>query len=242
MAIKKTKKKLEKKVVFFIVEGATDKNALGRVFTKLYKNKQVKFHFTSGDITSDLNNTSKDAELLIENAVRAYIADKKLKKNDIWEIVQIFDMDGAYIAEDDILEQGDKKFKYTDEGIMTNDKPMVIQRNIHKVELMDFLVSKGEIYGIPYTGYYFSSHLDHALYGVRDLTSDQKVEFSHAFAEEFNGKERSFIDFLSTVVSNGCPDEYKASWDFIKVGLNSLDRHTNLHVYFLKNPDYDLLV
>lgn len=42
-----------KKVFIFIVEGQSDKHALEKIFQKIYRNKNVVFKVTDGDITSD---------------------------------------------------------------------------------------------------------------------------------------------------------------------------------------------
>ena len=53
---------------------------------------------------------------------------------------------------------------------------------------------------------------------------------------EFSGKEKLFVDFLKEEVANGVPDSYPVSWRYIKEGVHSLERHTNLYIYFDKNP------
>ena len=42
-----------KKIVFVIVEGPSDEEALGVVLSKLYSNDEVYVHITHGDITSE---------------------------------------------------------------------------------------------------------------------------------------------------------------------------------------------
>ena len=45
-----------------------------------------------------------------------------------------------------------------------------------------------------------------------------------------------FIDFLKEEVANGVPTAFLASWRYIKEDVHSLERHTNLHIYFEMNP------
>lgn len=45
-----------------------------------------------------------------------------------------------------------------------------------------------------------------------------------------------FIEFLNDEVVNGVPNTMSTSWRFIMDGLHSLERHTNLHIYFIQNP------
>ncbi len=101
---------------------------------------------------------------------------------------------------------------------------------------MDYLLGLDNIKGIRYIGYFMSSNLDHSLYNEQNLPDELKGEYADAFYEEFQGKEKLFVDFLTDEVANGVPDIYPASWRYIKEGVHSLERHTNLHLYFKDNP------
>lgn len=105
------------KVVLFIVEGATDKRALASIFRKIYRNRTVRFEFTHGDITSDETISIKNVEDEIYKYVKSYIDISKIKKSDIWQIVQIFDMDGAYADDSRIVEGETREFFYTEKEI-----------------------------------------------------------------------------------------------------------------------------
>ena len=87
--------------------------------------------------------------------------------------------------------------------------------------------------------YLMSCNLDHALYNEQNLPDELKQKFADAFYEKFIGKESMFIDFLKLEVVNGVPDSFPASWSYIKSELHSLERHTNLHIYFIKHPRPD---
>ena len=231
------KKKVEtKKAVIFIVEGNSDKKALENIFQKIYRHKDVVFKFMNGDITSDINVNKTNVRELIYEKVEEYRKDKKLKKSDIWEIVHIFDTDGAYIPEDAIEQGESSKFVYTTDKIFCKNVENVISRNKLKSEMMEYLLSLGDINGIPYIGYFMSSNLDHALYNEQNLDDELKGEYADAFYEEFQGREKLFVDFLKEEVANGVPDSYPLSWRYIKEDVHSLERHTNLHIYFDKNP------
>lgn len=224
------------KAVVFIVEGATDKKALENIFKKIYRNKEIHYEFTHGDITSDENIDETNVETEIYNYVDKYRKDKKLKISDIWQIVQIFDMDGAYI-DDSCIEQGDSsEFVYSEETIRCKNVQRVIERNRKKRKLMDYLLSLNEIKGISYRCFFLSSNLDHALYNKINLTDEEKTKYADAFYEKFMGREQLFIPFLDMEVVNGVPESYPSSWRYIKSDLNSLHRHTNLNIYFKENP------
>lgn len=231
------KQKLEmKRTVFFIVEGHTDKTALEKIFKAIYKNKNIRFEFTSGDITSDDSMDKAKVYDVINKKVRKYIDDNKLKKTDIWKIVQIFDTDGTYIPETAIIKGETSKYVYSTSDISCSDVLKVKNRNSKKRDMMDYLLSLTDINGIPYQCYFMSCNLDHALYNQQNLNDDDKKKYADTFYEVFIGKEELFIEFLRLEAVNGVPESFPASWRFIKEELHSLERHTNLHIYFYENP------
>ncbi len=224
------------KAVIFIVEGATDKRALENIFKKIYRYKDIHFEFTHGDITSDESIDKGNVEEEIYKFVDKYRKDKKLKLSDIWQIVQIFDTDGAYIDDSNIIRGDSTEIVYSTENISCKNTQKVIDRNKHKREIMDYLLTYDSIKGIPYRCYYLSSNLDHALYNQLNLSDELKSQYSQTFYEQFMGKETLFIKFLDMEVVNGVPESFPASWRYIREELHSLQRHTNLNLYFKENP------
>ena len=89
-----------------------------------------------------------------------------------------------------------------------------------------------KISSIPYRIYYNSCNLEHVLYNeLRDITDEEKQIMSDAFAEKYEGRANEFIDFISDreVAS---PGGYRDTWRFIKEDVNSLNRHSNMHLIF----------
>ena len=125
---------------------------------------------------------------------------------------------------------------YTTENISCKNVEKAKIRNRHKKELMDYLLICDSIKGIPYRCFYLSSNLDHALYNKLNLDDESKSEYALAFYEAFLGKEKLFINFLDMQVVNGVPKNFSASWKYIKAERHSLERHTNLNLYFKENP------
>ena len=124
------------KAVIFIVEGVTDKRALENIFKKIYRYKDIHFEFTHGDITSDENIDKGNVEEEIYKFVDKYRKDKKLKLSDIWQIVQIFDTDGTYIDDSNIIQGDSTEIVYSTENISCKNMQKVINRNKHKREIM----------------------------------------------------------------------------------------------------------
>lgn len=224
------------KVVLFIVEGYTDKTALKQIFQKIYKNKGIHFAFTHGDVTSDDNNTIKNIEEVLYSYILGFKKDNKLENGDIWQVIQLFDMDGAYIEDADIISGENTEIRYDEQHIYCKDVGKVIHRNEHKRELMNHLLTLDHIKSIPYRCFFLSSNLDHALYNRQNLTEEEKQDYADEFVSKFQGHEMKFVEYLESIVVKGVPDSYPSSWRYIREGKHSLERHTNLHIYFKEYP------
>lgn len=167
-----------------------------------------------------------------------YIKDKKIVKKDIAQIIHVFDTDGVYVPDSAIIEGNTKEFWYTTTSISCKDSQRIRNRNKQKRNLMDYLLDLQDIKGISYQGYFMSSNLDHALYDIQNLEDELKGEYADEFYAAFLDLEDKFIDFLKTDVVNGVPDSFPSSWRYIKEGVRSLERHTNLHIFFNQNPHW----
>ena len=90
-----------KKIVFVIVEGPSDDDALGVVFSKFYSKDEVHVEVMHCDITTDFGRTPIVSK--IGNVVKSY-AGHTFKQSDFRQIIHIVDMDGAYIPDENIVE------------------------------------------------------------------------------------------------------------------------------------------
>ncbi len=233
----------KRKVVLFIVEGSSDKQALEKIFQKIYRrSRNIDFKCTDGDISSDEKIDETNVKDRIREIIQDFLDDQKLEKNDIFQVIQLFDMDGAYVPESAIKKGESEHFLYSLDSISCKNPERIKDRNKRKSKVMDYLLSLDVIWDIPYEMYYMSCNLDHALYNEMNLDKESKQDYADAFYERFIGKENKFIDFLVTDVVNGVPDSFPASWRYIKEDLHSLGRHTNLHIYFTKHPRPDGLL
>lgn len=233
----------ERKTIIFIVEGPSDKAALENIFKKIYRrNKEIDFGFTNGDITSNPTVTIANVEDRIYEAVQGVIKDKKLRNSDVIQVVQIFDMDGAYIPDSAIVNGTTYAFKYSTTNISCTYPQRVRERNQCKKELMNYLLKQTMIKSFPYEMYFMSCNLDHALYNEINLDKNLKQEYADEFYEKFLGREHLFPAFLESDVVNNVPDKMEASWRYIKEDLHSLERHTNLHIFFKTHPNPDGLL
>ena len=225
-------KKKAKKVILFLVEGASDLTSL-EFIDNINTNETIKFQITSGDVTSKLNITPQNCREEINKILLSFLERSKLRKTDIIKIIHILDVDGVYIPEINIIEDKNiKKFLYTINGIVAPSKENVQKRNESKKQIVEKLLVTSKINSIPYEMYYMSCNLEHVLHDkLEDISEDEKKELANKFADRFYEKEIEFIDFINNKEFKVLGD-YKATWDFIKKDLNSVNRYSNFWLFF----------
>jgi len=225
-------KKKAKKVILFLVEGASDLTSL-EFIDNINDDETIKFQITSGDITSKSNVTVQNCRDEINKILLFFMGRSKLRKTDIIKIIHILDIDGIYIPEINIVEDKNvKKFLYTTNGIIAPSKEKVQKRNEAKKQILEKLLITSEINSIPYEIYYMSCNLEHVLHNkLVDITEDEKKELANKFADRFYEKEIEFIDFINNKEFKVLGD-YKTTWNFIKEGLNSVNRYSNFWLFF----------
>lgn len=222
-----------KKIVFVIVEGPSDEEALAVILNRLYDKNTIYFHVMRKDITCTGNTSTFNILLKIGNEVRQYAKENHYKKTDFKEIIHIVDMDGAYIPEDCILKDTYKKPIYDLETIRTVNPAGIISRNLQKSSVLNKICSTPKIWDVSYHVFYMSCNLDHVLYNKLNSSDDEKEDDSYQFAKTYKDDLPAFLKFICesdfSVIS-----DYQESWKFIKQEKNSLNRYTNLGLYFLK--------
>lgn len=225
-------KKKAKKVILFLVEGASDLTSL-EFIDNINTNETIKFQITSGDVTSKLNITPQNCREEINKILLSFLERSKLRKTDIIKIIHILDIDGVYIPEINIIEDKNiKKFLYTINVIVAPSKENVQKRNESKKQIVEKLLVTSKINSIPYEMYYMSCNLEHVLHDkLEDISEDEKKELANKFADKFYEKEIEFIDFINNKDFKVLGD-YKATWDFIKKDLNSVNRYSNFWLFF----------
>ena len=252
-------KRPTRKIVLFLVEGKSDREALHIAISELYErideNIEVFFPIIradeeerGGDITTCLYTDKRSRTWWVspENIEEAiyllfledFFDEMKIMPKDISEIIQIVDLDGAYIPDDCILLDPDLAEEespfYTDTSINCIDVEKIVRRNKQKRENLDDLSSRKTIkvksQTKPYSVYYFSSNLDHFLHHNANLDYRQKVTLADSFSSGFIGDVEGFIRTISEDPGAANGMSYDESWSFIKKGTNSLGRHTNLDI------------
>ena len=219
-----------RKIVFVIVEGASDETALGIALNQIFDKESVYVHIMHGDITTRIGVNSKNIVAKLGDEVKGYALRNHFKANDFRQIIHIVDTDAAYLEGDRVLEDADcVELFYQDDGIHTSDVNKVLLRNKQKIENLYRLRSCGKIWGIPYRVYYMSCNLDHVLYDKRNSTDEEKEDDAYAFAKKYKNNVNAFMDFMCESMFS-VKGDFKESWAFIEEEMHSIERYTNLPI------------
>lgn len=222
-----------KKVVFVIVEGPTDRDALGILFDRIFDRQEVIVHVQHGDITSDTTTNASNVIAKVTQTVKNYAKNNSLKRQDFQEIIHITDTDGAFISPDAVIADNTvARLTYSPTEIRTKNKSDIEDRNRRKSENINRLISQSFIWtDIPYRLFYMSCNLDHVLHDKLNSSDDEKQDDAHKFAAMYRENIPDFMRFITesdfTVYGN-----YRETWNFIAQDLHSLERHTNLGLCF----------
>lgn len=219
-----------KKIIFIIVEGPSDEEALGVILSKLFSSNTVYVHIMRCDITTVNGSTPSNIINKVCDEIKQYAKDNHFTKTHFQEIIHLVDMDGAYISNKLVIEDNTlQDHMYLPDKIRTPNKQGIEQRNAQKSANLNKLTSKNEIWGLPYQIYYMSCNLDHVLYNKMNSTKEEKEIDSFNFAKQYKNDIDSFLSYICNSDFSVLSD-YKQSWDYIKVDSNSLKRHTNLGI------------
>lgn len=221
-----------KKIVFVIVEGPSDEEALDAVISKLFDVNTVYVHIMHGDVTTMNLPRNSNVVSKIGDEIRHYAKSNHFDKTDFKEIIHIVDTDGAYIPDENIHEDVTlNEVVYSEADIRAKSKRNIENRNSRKRDSLNRLSSLKKIWNVPYQVFYMSCNLDHVLYNKLNSTDEEKERDAFMFAKKYKSVPEEFKRFI-------CKSEfsvmtgYKESWNYIKQDLHSLERHTNLGLCF----------
>ena len=221
-----------KKVILFIVEGPTDETALSPVLKKIFQNEEIRFHVVHGDVALEWLVNSTNAINVINKHIKVEMDLYGFRRSDILKVIHLIDTDGAFIPNDRVIDGDVERPVYKENNIIVHNPETFKKRNAKKRQVIGRLYHANTIGSFPYSVYYFSRNMEHVLHNNgSDLTDDEKMDYADQFADTYYGHPEAFIDFLSdsdfTVQGN-----YRESWRFIFNEINSLHRHSNLHLLF----------
>ena len=135
-----------KKVVLFIVEGFTDKTALGAILTNLLENESVRFAITEGDITTRADVRDPNVISCLNGFIKRELERNAFRYSDLKEIVHLIDTDGAFVPDSAVMENREaKRVEYSEKEVFAPDRDRLLQRNKRKLRLVRLLRGKREI-------------------------------------------------------------------------------------------------
>lgn len=221
-----------KKVVFVIVEGPSDQDALETLLTKIFSSSTVFVKVMRCDITTEFGVTPSNIKTRIAEVIKEYARQFGLKSTHFSQVIHLIDTDGVYAPDDCIGEDSSlEEPQYSVTGITASKRENIIDRNQRKRNNVNTLHTCPEIWSIPYSVYYMSCNLDHVLHNKLNSTDEEKETDAHAFAKKYHGDVASFLKFICES-DFSVMDGYMESWRYIKEDKHSLERHTNLGICF----------
>ena len=147
------------------------------------------------------------------------------------KIIHLVDMDGAYVPEEAVVADPNRRhIRYYENQIRTPDRDSILERNARKRKNLNKLIREKEMWkGVPYQVYYMSCNLDHVLYGELNMPDSNKVDAAYDFASRYRRDPEAFVEYM-TDSPFSVDGNFRETWDYIRSGTRSLQRHSNLHL------------
>ena len=230
-----------RKVCLFVVEGMADKTSLALPMQNLFRHffdpAYVEFDIMNGDITADYRTKPDTIIGQLGSHIKKHLDKKKLKFDDLIQIILVVDTDGAFIPDDHVI-VGARAYRkypfYLDDSIVTansEEQEKIQVRNHRKVSNLKRIISLPKVREIPFCVYYFSCNMDHVFHNDANLDDNHKVSMAENIEDKFRGNYKGFIDYLSNSFPKGVKCSYDSSWSFIEQGTNSLKRNSNFVLF-----------
>jgi hypothetical protein len=223
-----------KKIVFVIVEGPSEEDALGAVLNRVFDTNLVHLAVCHCDLTSKRGTTADNICSRVCQVVKDYAKENRFKSEDFQQIIHLIDTDGTYITPDRITLKPEAEDPiYTATTIEAKNPAGIAYRNQMKGEAMDRLATTSSMWNIPYRAYYMSCNLDHVLYDRLNTTDEEKEADALTFARFFKNDPDGFVSYICDSDFSVMTD-YRESWKFIRD--HSLERYTNFGLALPRNP------
>lgn len=229
-----------RKVILFLVEGPSDETALIQPLKRIISTQvEVRSQPFYCDVTT-LRLYPKGSVPFKGDAVRtvrSFVTSRIEERNeyrwtDLERIVQIVDLDGAFVDDAHVEDLGHLGLEYHLDRIVTGDVEGICCRNKEKaMQLRKLAATSALTYKrvhVPYEVYFMSRNLEHALYGLAgDLSDADKERLSRAFSAKCLAQPDYFVEVLERIAM-GLGDSYQEAWGGVQSGSRSLERGSNL--------------
>lgn len=244
-----------RRIVLLLVEGESDATLLTPSFNALFPTLNMP-HQTHGeplrcDVTTvslypdDARFTGLDprdnAPTMVRKTVRERIARADYAKADVACVVQLIDLDGAFIPSDCIIEDRNcERIVYGEHDITVHDKSQRLQLCAHKRRNVNALRGMTEIMNVPYRLFYVSRNLEHAFADLRGTVSTtRKNQTAARLAATFVRDPDIFKDILTRLYAlhrneaGTAEVSWKTSWDDVMKHGSLLSLHRGSNLLFL---------
>lgn len=234
---------MSKKILIFIVEGLHDEKELNTIFhTPQFAHYREKYDLAylpqRKDITTDKLYSEKNILKKLNDVVSDFRRNganygyfNNIRVDQIHEVIQIVDLDGAFIPRKSVVRGGTQDFFYEPDQITTLNVDGAVGRNKKKAAILTKLLSVSQVGNIPFSIYYVSRDMDHVLFNKPNASKDDKRHDEESFSRLCN-ENPEIIDKTIFAEGIGAEGTYEESWLFIKEQCNSLKRHTNINLFF----------
>jgi len=226
---------MSKSLVIVIAEGS-EQDALYPNLKKIGEKLRIHFEIMGTDVFTAKENVNKSPKAIVGDIINEVTSKPEFSKNDIKLVIQLTDTDGVYITDDKIItdEFQQEKTHYTLENIRVNNSNQlraIKNRNGRKRTALNTLSKTEKVSKtVNYKILYFSRNLDHVISDKPETPKSEKSKeadvFSNSFATSYDF-ENFFIASDFTVDGT-----YDVTWNFIKDGTKSLNKHSNFHLIF----------
>ena len=232
-----------RRVWLFIVEGETDKTAIGLSLEALIGNERVEFDVFGSDIFgasqigragADPVMRTRDIHERIKKEVCHHLEFSDYQWGDLDRLILLLDTDGSFVPDDAVTENKQLEgIRYHNDCIEVPDASHARRRNkerssnVRKVLGRPKVTYRGK--SVPVSAYFMSRNLEHALHDrPEQLEKRVKIRLARQFRLKYKDDLDGFIELLSGDIS--VPGDYRGSWEYIQEGTHSLERGSNLNV------------
>lgn len=199
-----------KRVWLFVVEGETDKTAIGLSIEELVASDTVEFDVFRSDIFgatqywagADSVMRIKDICNRVRKEVVDYLSGADYSWEDLDKIVLLLDTDGSFIPNDLVVENDQiEHICYYADHIEAPNAGHVRKRNAERSDNVRKMIGRGRVtYSrkpVPVEVYFFSRNLEHALHNRSGQLSDRmKARLAKEFRSAYKNNPADFIRLL----------------------------------------------
>ncbi|KOS67162.1 hypothetical protein AEA09_15040 [Lysinibacillus contaminans] len=231
---------MTKKVILVVVEGETEQIILYDYLDMYFAESEVRFDVQRGDILTKWEGTKKTTNIknTVGQVISRYLEKNKFLPKDLLAIVQITDADGCFIPHEHVKVSADVKGSifYDETEILvgsTKKKEAIEARNTLKAQNIKILATSESFTlkknHVPYQLFYFSTNLEHVLWGERNEEAVGKVSKADEFIETLSCSIEEYLrPFLHVNEGNTYDEKLEESWAYVMQDCNSLQRSTNV--------------